>query len=116
MLKFITTLLEKPIGYIHYKLFSRRNYFPCKLIGEKPNEKEDYNTVIKYRYIPKSQVYTESIQKLVENTDLLQKFSPIDAFKLGAIAMGDALFSGDQEEIKKRFEKVKKTMLNSARG
>ena len=58
----------------------------------------------------------EKIIKLLEDIKFLEKFHPTTAVKLGAIAMGDALFGNKQNSTKQNFDEIKKTMLDSMGG
>lgn len=103
-------------GKIQYWAALKRNVYHCKLVGEKQNNKDKYNTIILYRFIGKRDIFEIAIKDLLENRELLEKFHPTEAIKFGAIAMGDTLFREDPQAIKQRFDEIKKKMLESTKG
>lgn len=108
-----TNFLSDIIGFIQYRFASNRNYYPCKFIGEKSNEKEPYNTIILYRMKGKKEILETPIKELLENIKLLVKFHQKDAVRFGAIAMGDTLFRENKEAMRSRFDEIKRKMLDS---
>lgn len=113
ILKKITAFLFDTIGFIQYQLASKRNYYPCKFVGEKPNENELHNTIILYKIKGKKEVLEIPIKELLENIQLLVKFHQKDTLKFGAIAMSAILFRENKEVVCSRFNEIKQKMLDS---
>lgn len=109
-----SSFFDKLIGFIQYHLASLRNYYPCKLVGEKQT-KEKCNTVILYRMLGKRDVHEILIQDLLATPELVAKFHPTEAVKLGSIAMGDLLLKEGTDMRKEVFDEIREKML-SVRG
>lgn len=105
---------------IHYNLATRQNKYRCILVSEIQNVQDQYNTVITYRILGKRNLFEITIRELLEQHALINQFSPIDAMKLGEIAMGDFIFSefemSGREEAQKKFNLLKNKMLENTRG
>lgn len=105
---------------IEYRLANSQNKYACKLVGEKKNKLNQYNTIITYRITGKRNMFEITIRELLTDHELINQFSPVDAMKFGEIAMGDFLFSefeiSGHEEAKKKFNLLKKKMLENSRG
>lgn len=106
---------QKIFYLIHYCSSSEANYYICKLVGEK-NISDSPNTVILYRMLGKRDLFEISVNDLLDNKELLEKFHPTEAVKFGAIAMGDILFNLPEEQRPKRFAEIKQKMLESTIG
>ena len=116
MLKLIKRKVSYWINSIYYYFATHRNQYYCKLIGEKLNPQEKSNTIILYRLLGKRDIFEISIRELLDNRDLLEKFHPTEAVKLGAIAMGDMLSTIEHDATVARFQEIKRKMLDATRG
>lgn len=85
--------------------------YPCKIAGRKKNSRENYETIILYTH-GKRDVFEIRIRELLENDALLSKFHQITAVKLGAIAMGDALFRNNQKPTKEHYDEIKQIIFS----
>lgn len=112
----VQNFISDVIGFIQYRKATKSNYYPCKLIGEKPNNAEQSNTVIIYRHIGKREIFEISVKDLLDKRDLLERFHPTEAVKFGAIAMGDILFQENPGIRKQRANIIKRKMLDSTKG
>lgn len=94
---------------------SMRNRYPCLLIGEKHLHDKN-KTVI--QYIIKSKrdtVYEISIEELLNDPMLIEKFHPTQAVKIGCIAMDDILYSTPEDQRKQKYRSIMYQMLKTER-
>lgn len=100
------------LGFLTYH-FPGKNHYVCTLVGEKAG-KDPFNTIVVYRFIGKRDIYKISLRELLNDHELVAKFHPTQAIKLGAIAMGDLLFSENEESSRRqKFEAVKRKLLDT---
>lgn len=102
----------KLLGFFQYHYARMRNYYPCKLIGEK-RSKETNNTIVVFHKIGKKQPIEIHIKDLLANPALVAQFHPTEAIKLGSIALEEFIFELPKHKRKIIFNKVKRIMLNS---
>lgn len=92
-----------------YKLAEMKNHYPCKAIAQKTIKPGE--TSILYTILGKRHVHEVSIQTLMDDPNLINKFPPTQAVKFGAIALGDLLFNLPEEKREEKFNQIKNTML-----
>lgn len=85
--------------YLHYHCAHfLKKYYPCKLISEQFCQKTQSHR-LGYRILGKASLHYSDVNSLIENRALLAQFHPLDALKIGAIAMAEAL--GNETESAK---------------
>lgn len=75
---------------------SVKNSYPYQIAGEKSSTANSHNTTILYTINGKRDLFEITINELLENPTLLEKFHPTVAIKLGAISMGESLIHENQ--------------------
>lgn len=90
---------------VHNQVFLSDNQYPCKFVGTKSSEPGD--TKILYTSYRKRDVYEISIKSLIDDPITLNKFSPTQAVIIGAIALGDALFSLPPDMRADKYQELK---------
>lgn len=61
------------------------NYYPCKLESNYVTYTEQNIAIIHYRIFGKKNLHTINAQQLSSDKDLIAKFSPVDALKIGSL-------------------------------
>lgn len=115
ILEKIKSKIDNTIGKYQYFYYSQRNFYRCKLVGEKPSRDEN-DTIIIYRILGKRDIFEIPIQELLLTPDLLSQFHPTEAIKFGAISMGDVLLRIHDSKRREKFDEIKKKMMDSTRG
>ncbi|MBA3660217.1 MAG: hypothetical protein H0W64_00635 [Gammaproteobacteria bacterium] len=101
------------INYLYYLKFSfKKNFYPCKLLGEKLILKNDEQLII-FKLMGKKSHYIELLSSLFLNKELISGFSPKDTLKLGGLAFNDIIIKLPENEKLEKFKKVKEVMLAS---
>lgn len=81
-----------------------KNTHPFKMAGGKCKNK-NLDTIIIYTIFGRREGHEKLLKELIDNNALIEKFHPIDAFKLGFIFRGDDLFFSPSEPIDPYFIK-----------
>ena len=95
--------------WLSYKLAEIRNVYSHKAVGQQPNKSGE--TIILYTIMGKRDLYRISIEKLMNDKELLERFHPCQTAKFGAIALGDVLFSLPPDQREQRYKNIKRQML-----
>lgn len=95
--------------WLSYKLAEIRNVYSHKAVGQQTDKNGE--TIILYTIMGKRDLYRISIEKLMGDKTLLERFHPCQTAKFGAIALGDILFSLPTEQREQRYQKIKYQML-----
>lgn len=96
--------------WLSYKFAEIRNVYSHKAVGQQTGK--DGETVILYTILGKRDLYKISIEQLMDNKSLLERFHPCQTAKFGAIALGDVLFSLPADQREQRYNKIKRQMLD----
>lgn len=113
ILKNLTSRLGYIISCLYYLRSSIiKNSYPYKLIGEKiiPSKND---ILILFKILGKTDIFEIELKKILNNTKHLERFSPIDALKIGSLALNDIIIKLPENERKNKFNKIKCYMLNS---
>jgi hypothetical protein len=97
--------LRNIINYFYYlKVSMTNNLYPYKLIGQKFDRKDNTSRIIyKISGIHLNQV--SELQKIICDFNVLEKFHPLDALKMGEIAFSDTIYLlPEKSRSKKYFE------------
>lgn len=113
IIKKIKDLFVRIEGFFQYHYFSfMRNYYPCKLVGERRLVKGNEITVI-YHKSGHSIPFEKPIKKLLSDYNLISFFNPDESLKIGFIAFEEFIFEEPHEERMIKFNAIKSAMLNS---
>lgn len=101
-------LFKKLINKYHYSVESIKNRYPCKIIDIKNLNDGFTLTEIKYLAATKLNVRTTTIQALLDDPMLVEKFHPTDGVKLGFLACGELLLRDNItiDEAKKLYQVI----------
>lgn len=96
-----------------YSMLSLRNRYPCLLVGEK-HLYDKQTTIIQYVIKSKrNTVYEISIEELLNDPLLIEKFHPTQAVKIGCIAMGDILYTIPEDQQRQKYQAIMSNMLKT---
>lgn len=84
-------------------------FYPCKLVAE--DNHPEMGRLVLCRFLGKGVIEPIPINYLTENLSLLAKFSPHDAMKIGALAMGERLCAGEDIALCEKHEQLVQTWL-----
>ena len=108
-------ILDKQTGFIQYHYAAyMRNYYPCKLVGEKPSESTS-GTIVVFNKAGNAQSSEIPIKELLSDLALIAHFNPEEASKIGFIALEQFIFEVPVEERALKFNQIKNIMLNFTR-
>ncbi|MBA2650118.1 MAG: hypothetical protein H0U75_11125 [Legionella sp.] len=104
----MANLFKKFINRYHYSLESIKNRYPCKMIFVKNIVDFDKKTEIQYIAASKVNIRTSSVQDILDDPLLIEKFHPTDGVKLGFLACGEIFFKNNitMDESKKLYLKI----------
>jgi hypothetical protein len=95
--------------WCNYKCSEMQNIYSHKAIGQRQNK--EGTTIIMYTILGKRDVYEISINDLMDNKRLLERFHPCQAAKFGVISLGDVLFTLPQHQREQRYHNIKTQIL-----
>ena len=100
--------LKAVIYFCHAYFFSKiPSYYRYILVGEKKSE-DGFNTVILYQIVGEEGSFEITIDDLLGDPSVIEKFHPADAVKLGVIA-GDFFFQLEQSTSKQQtYQEIKR--------
>lgn len=109
----INDVIVQAIGFFQYYYAAfMRNYYPCKLDGEKHSE-EANEAIIVYHKTKNRFSLEISIKELLSNSTLIADFQPEEAVKIGFIAFEQFVLEVPLDERSLKFNQIKHIMLNS---
>lgn len=101
------------INYLYYfKSSLRKNVYPYKLISKKITSNHAV-TIISYRTRGQNKINEISLQELLNNKKLIDRFHPLEAVKLGSIAFEDIILNLPSETQNNKFNQIRNIMLSS---
>lgn len=113
MINKINDVIIQTIGFFQYYYSAfMRNYYPCKLDGEKRSEETNEIFVV-YHKIRNNLLLEIPIKNLLSNSKLLANFQPEEAVKIGFIALEQFILESPLNESALKFNQIKHIMLNS---
>ena len=109
----INGVITRAIGFFQYYYAAfMRNYYPCKLDGEKHSEEANEAIVVYHK--AKNRLSLEiPIKELLSNPTLIADFQPEEALKIGYIALEQFVLEVPLNERTLKFNQIKHIMLNS---
>jgi len=101
---------------LYYKHANMRNRYPCKIIKIKNHDNFTNKTCITFQAVNKLNIISESIDSILDDPLLVEKFHPNDAIKLGLLAMGQIAFDKCETlgEAQERFLTIVTHMFDEA--
>jgi hypothetical protein len=111
-MKELKTKFKDFLNYLHYwKISHINNVYPYKLIGQKfGSVVEAPIIIIKVNGI--YQLQEVPLPKIICNLNIIEKFNPLDALKMGKIAFNDTVNSLPAEQRRQKFLDVSKAMTS----
>lgn len=110
----MSNILRKLSGKIYYSLASVKNRYPCKIIKVDHNKSSVKKTTkITFQAVNKTNIRKATVEELISDPILLEKFHPTDCVRMGFLSAGDLLFRScsNIEECKKLYEKISLEIL-----
>lgn len=109
----VNDVIVRAIGFFQYYYSAfMRNYYPCKLDGEKRSE-ETNEIIVVYHKAKNSLSLEMPIKELLSNYTLTADFQPEEAVKIGFIALEQFVLEVPLDERAVKFNQIKHIMLNS---
>lgn len=113
ILQKVKNIINKKTGFFQYYYAAyMRNYYSCKLLGEKSSELTN-DTIVIFQKSGNAKSSEISIKELLSDLTLISSFNPEEAAKIGFIALEQFIFEIPIEERFFKFNQIKKIMLNS---
>lgn len=105
----LSSRVKSTSNQLAYAQASIRNRFPCKIISI---EKQHSTTTITYCILgKKNNVHTISIESLLDDPLLIEKFSPKDNVIIGYIVCGDLILHLTNEEQHTHYNETLKQLM-----
>lgn len=105
--------IQHSMNFIHYLRCSiTKNIYAYEITGEKIIPSKTGIT-ISYKMPGDSSNKAISIQDLLNDKKLIEKFHPLDAFKLGSLAFEDIILKLPETKKFEKFFQIKNMMLTS---
>ena len=99
---------------LKYDYFSEsiKNRYPCKIISIE--NKNDFNKpcVVTFRYVTRLNIRKSTLQQMLDDSMLIEKFHPTDCIKLGFLAASEILVNEKTDtKIKKIYIEILEKMF-----
>ena len=109
----MSRVLSKIIDKYHYAMESIKNRYPCKVVQVINTDNFSKNTRIKYQAASKINIRESSIQSILDDPLLLEKFHPTDGVKFGFISCGEILLRENIsiEQARELYKEITKNMF-----
>ena len=95
-------------GY-HYSIESIKNRYPCKII--EIDYSETSPCIITYRCATRLNVRKNTLEEILNDKSLVEKFHPSDCVKFGFISAGDILFKNEYGDNKEKYLSILEQMI-----
>src|SRR3990167_8011027 len=112
------SLLRKVKNKFTYSVESIRNRYPCKLIKIKNHTDFDRKTLVTYRAVTRTNLRELTLEEILNDPMIVEKFHPTDAVKLGFLSAGEILLKNNLtlEQIKADYQRIVKAMFKDLDG
>lgn len=102
------SILEKVKNRIIYSFESVKNRYPCRIIKIKNLVNFDTKTLVTYQAVTRFNLRELTLETILNNSMIVEKFHPTDAVKLGFLSAAEILLKNDKtlDEIKLDYQKV----------
>lgn len=109
-------IAEKLKNKFHYTIESIRNRYPCKLIKIKNFDDPNKKTLVTYQAVGRFNVRESTLENILNDPMIIEKFHPTDAVKIGFLSAGEILLKGNRnrEEIQRDCELIISNMFNDS--
>lgn len=85
------SFLKKMINRYHYSMESIKNRYPCKIIGIKNINDFNKPSEIQFLAATKLNIRSSTVQSILDDPLIVEKFHPTDGVKFGFLACGEIL-------------------------
>jgi len=90
-IKKLIAIIKQFLNYVYYFHYSiNRNVYPYKLIGNKIDPLQR-GTMILYKIRGEGKTNEILLKHLLSNKNIVERFQPLDAVKIGTIALEDTI-------------------------
>ena len=109
-------LIKKIKNIYFYATESMKNRYPCKIIKIRNLSGSENKIIITYQAVTRLNIRESSIEKLLEDRLLVEKFHPFDSVKLGFLSAGDIFLKKDTDvnEIKRNYLEILRKFNNES--
>lgn len=107
--------IQKLKDRFYYSMESIRNRYPCKMIKVKNLKNDQKKTTIVYQAVTKINLREETIQEILNDPMLTEKFHPTECVKLGFLSAGEILIKNQRcpPELKAKYEEIVTAMFSN---
>ena len=113
VIQLVKNFINQLIGFFQYYYAAfMRNYYQCKLVGEKRDE-SIHDAIVVFNRSGKINSTEMPIKDLLSDLTLVANFVPEEALKIGFTALEQFIFEVPENERQLKFNKIKHIMLNS---
>src|SRR3990167_7040977 len=101
-------MVEKLKNKFYYSIDSIRNRYPCKLIKIKNHYDINKKTMITYQAVNRLNVRESTLENILNDAMIIEKFHPTEAVKIGFLSAGGILFKKGKSFLESRNQLKKK--------
>ena len=111
-------VVEKLKNKFCYSIESIKNRYPCKLIKVKNHDIFDKKTIVTYQAVSRFNLREATLENILNDPMIVEKFHPTEAVKLGFLSAGEILLKNDKspEAIKNDYLKIIASMFKNLDG
>ncbi|MCX7125449.1 MAG: hypothetical protein NTU49_06840 [Gammaproteobacteria bacterium] len=111
-------IVEKLKNKFSYSFESIKNRYPCKLVRVKNHNVFDKKTLVTYQAVNRFNLRDLTLESLLNDPMIVEKFHPTEAVKIGFLSAGEILLKGEKslEEIKREYQKIVTNMFKDLDG
>jgi hypothetical protein len=113
--KIMNRIVKKVIDFInhiyYWKNSRSQNVYPYRLIGQKINSQRNFTTII-YKINGIYENQEAILQRIICDVKILEKFHPLDAIKMGEIALNDTIYILPEQQRKEKYIQICDAMIN----
>ena len=109
-------LAEKLKNKFYYSIDSIRNRYPCKLIKIKNHHDTNKKTMVTYQAVNRLNVRESTLENILNDSMIIEKFHPTEAVKIGFLSAGEILLKSGKslEEVRSNYEKIISRMFSDS--
>ena len=109
-------MVEKLKNKFYYSIDSIRNRYPCKLIKIKNHYDINKKTMITYQAVNRLNVRESTLENILNDAMIIEKFHPTEAVKIGFLSAGEILLKSGKsfEEVRSNYEKIISHMFSDS--
>lgn len=112
------SILGKVKNKFTYSVESIKNRYPCKLIKIKNHTDFNQKTLATYRAVTRFNLRELTLEEILNDQMIVEKFHPTDAVKLGFLSAAEIFLKNDKSitEIRQDYQKIVTNMFKDLDG